>query len=414
MMKLLTEEERKLYDRQLRIQGWSQELLKNSTVMVAGVGALGCEIAKNLALCGIGKLILVDYDKVETSNLSRQLLFRSEDRGEFKVSIAKKHLHQSNRFIEIETYTSRIENVELSAFEDSGVLVSGLDGVIPRLELNAKAVMLDKPAIFGGFEEFDGWVQVVLPHSKFSCMRCSLEPTLDQTVINPCIIRGIPEIREHCAFKADIEFQSVNQRLPDLSNEDDLNWVFVAANRIAEKYGFGTLKKEFVKFLLDNKAATMIITPSIIGGIQANEVVKLLHLQKGRKIGAILDGASNLMTYNGKCNQFSFVSIYKRDNCENCSDEFKEKLGLKKAPILAVKASDTFEGLFSSLSEAGIELDPAKSLVMKGGRTLIWPRANKDAKVCELVGQHDFLLIRSKSRGSRAFDRRYIVRVELI
>ncbi|HDD40142.1 MAG TPA: ThiF family adenylyltransferase, partial [Nitrososphaeria archaeon] len=67
------------YDRQLRVAGWNQEKLMKATVVVVGVGAIGCEVAKNLALMGVGRLILVDNDVIELSNLSRQMLFTDED-----------------------------------------------------------------------------------------------------------------------------------------------------------------------------------------------------------------------------------------------------------------------------------------------------------------------------------------------
>lgn len=72
--KELTSEERSLYDRQLRLKGWNQKLLKKSRILIAGVGGLGCEIAKNLAMLGVGNLYLVDLDIIEHSNLNRQIL----------------------------------------------------------------------------------------------------------------------------------------------------------------------------------------------------------------------------------------------------------------------------------------------------------------------------------------------------
>ena len=73
--KELTSLERDLYDRQFRLEGWDQKIIKNSRVLIAGVGGLGCEIAKNLAMLGIGHLDLVDLDIIEHSNLNRQILF---------------------------------------------------------------------------------------------------------------------------------------------------------------------------------------------------------------------------------------------------------------------------------------------------------------------------------------------------
>ena len=61
----LTSEERNLYDRQFRLEGWSQKLVKNTRVLIVGVGGLDCETAKNLAMLGIGHLDLVDLDIIE-------------------------------------------------------------------------------------------------------------------------------------------------------------------------------------------------------------------------------------------------------------------------------------------------------------------------------------------------------------
>ncbi len=86
----VSQEEKDRTKRQKLIQGWDQSILKNATVFIAGVGALGCEIAKDLTLMGVGKLILCDMDKIETSNLSRQMLFYKGDEGEFKVSKSRR------------------------------------------------------------------------------------------------------------------------------------------------------------------------------------------------------------------------------------------------------------------------------------------------------------------------------------
>ena len=67
--KNLSAEEKDLYDRQFRLEGWSQDVIKNSRVLIAGVGGLGCEIAKNLAMLGVGHIDLVDLDIIEQEHL---------------------------------------------------------------------------------------------------------------------------------------------------------------------------------------------------------------------------------------------------------------------------------------------------------------------------------------------------------
>src|SRR5689334_17642368 len=78
------------YDRQERITGWDQAALRNAYVLVAGAGALGNELIKNLTLMGVGHLLIIDSDTIEPSNLSRTVLFRETDIGKPKAQTAAK------------------------------------------------------------------------------------------------------------------------------------------------------------------------------------------------------------------------------------------------------------------------------------------------------------------------------------
>ena len=99
-----TEKERELYDRQFRLEGWSQKIVKNSRILIIGVGGLGCEIAKNLAMVGVGNILLVDLDIIEYSNLNRQILFIDAPIGESKAVAASKNLRQVNPTIKIKAF----------------------------------------------------------------------------------------------------------------------------------------------------------------------------------------------------------------------------------------------------------------------------------------------------------------------
>ncbi|MFW9784329.1 MAG: ThiF family adenylyltransferase, partial [Candidatus Heimdallarchaeota archaeon] len=107
--KNLSAEERGLYDRQFRLEGWSQKLVKNSRILIAGVGGLGCEIAKNLAMLGVGHLDLVDLDIIEHSNLNRQILFTGVKIGEPKAIAAAKKLTEINPNISVKGYHTSLE-----------------------------------------------------------------------------------------------------------------------------------------------------------------------------------------------------------------------------------------------------------------------------------------------------------------
>jgi molybdopterin/thiamine biosynthesis adenylyltransferase len=164
--RILSKEERERTKRQKMIEGWNQETLKNSTVFLAGVGALGCEIAKDLALAGIGKLILCDLDTIETSNLSRQMLFYKGDEKRFKAEVAGERLQLMNPFMEIETFTIPLQKIAMEKYMECQVIVAALDNVQARMDLNKFCLKLGIPLVEGGTVGFEGHVHVILPENS--------------------------------------------------------------------------------------------------------------------------------------------------------------------------------------------------------------------------------------------------------
>ncbi len=163
MSKELTLEEKEMTKRQKLIAGWDQAALKNSTVFIAGVGALGCEIGKDLALCGVGKLILCDLDTIETSNLSRQMLFYKGDEGQPKAKVAAERLKKMNPYCDIEWYHKPIQELPMSLYQSCDVIIAALDNVKARMDLNTICLKLGKPMIEGGTVGMEGHVQVIIP-----------------------------------------------------------------------------------------------------------------------------------------------------------------------------------------------------------------------------------------------------------
>ncbi|MHA1820540.1 MAG: ThiF family adenylyltransferase [Promethearchaeota archaeon] len=161
----LTLEEREITKRQKLISGWDQQALKDATVFIAGVGALGCEIAKDLTLMGVGKLILCDLDTIETSNLSRQMLFYKGDEGRPKAEVAAERLKKMNPFIEIEYYFKPIQELPLDLYKSCDVIIAALDNIKARMDLNKICLQIKRPMIEGGTVGMEGHVQVILPEN---------------------------------------------------------------------------------------------------------------------------------------------------------------------------------------------------------------------------------------------------------
>jgi len=153
----------RMYARQQLIDGWNQETMDKGCIMIVGVGALGCEIAKDFALMGIGKLILVDLDTVETSNLSRQMLFKPGDEGRPKAEVAAERLKEMNPYLKVDFYFEKLQKLPMSVFEESDVIIAALDNFNARLDLNKICLRLKKPMVEGGTVGFEGHVQIVIP-----------------------------------------------------------------------------------------------------------------------------------------------------------------------------------------------------------------------------------------------------------
>lgn len=176
------------YHRQQLLDNWDQEKVSEARVFIAGVGALGSVAALNLAMMGVGELILVDYDTVEVSNLSRQLLFREDDVGRNKAEVAREFLLEVNPDVSVKAFPSNITEVPKSEYERCNVIIDGLDTFEARRWLNSLAVDAGKPLIHGGIHGWWGNIQVIVPYVT-PCLECHpLTPR--RTLEQPCTPEG--------------------------------------------------------------------------------------------------------------------------------------------------------------------------------------------------------------------------------
>lgn len=172
----LTPEELERYDRQLRVWGpEAQKKLKSSAVLIVGVGGLGSPAALYLAATGVGRIILVDSEKVELSNLNRQVLHWTPDVGCEKVSSAASKLTQLNPHVEIVQVFGRLEALQQAEqlVAEADVVVDCLDNWKTRFLLNEACVKLGKPLVHAAVKELYGQLMVVKP-GESACLRCLL------------------------------------------------------------------------------------------------------------------------------------------------------------------------------------------------------------------------------------------------
>lgn len=126
------------------------QAVRQATAFIGGVGALGNEAAKNLALLGVGTIVLCDYDTVEIHNLTRSILARTEDVGRLKVAAAAETLRQINPGVRIVTLPCNVADVGLGVLRRCDLVFSDFDGLLPRLIMNDACMALGKLWIDAG------------------------------------------------------------------------------------------------------------------------------------------------------------------------------------------------------------------------------------------------------------------------
>ncbi len=171
------------YDRLRRITWWEQERLTNATIMVVGAGAIGNELIKDLALLGVGRLLIVDMDAIENSNLTRSVLFRAKDVGRYKAEVAAERATEMNPDVQAKAMTLNIiDDVGLGVFRRVNLVLGGLDNREARLAINQSCYRVGKPWIDGAIEVLNGFARVFMPPDG-ACYECTMTDT-DWKLIN--------------------------------------------------------------------------------------------------------------------------------------------------------------------------------------------------------------------------------------
>ena len=152
-----------------------QKKLLNATVAIVGMGGLGCPAAQSLITAGVGKLILIDGDIVELSNLHRQPLYGVEDLNRLKVEVAKERLEQLNNkavIIPIDKYFN--EENGMSFIQDANVIIDATDNIQARQLIDKFSKEANVPMVYGGLFRYEG--QVAILNVNGSSGYCELFP----------------------------------------------------------------------------------------------------------------------------------------------------------------------------------------------------------------------------------------------
>ncbi|MBK8245482.1 MAG: molybdopterin-synthase adenylyltransferase MoeB [Saprospiraceae bacterium] len=152
------------YDRQIRLKEFgqtAQDKLNRAKVLVIGAGGLGCPALQYLASAGVGTIGIVDFDRVELSNLQRQILFNMEDIGKPKAETAATKIKAMNPEIQVHVYSFKITNQNaLDIIVEYDIVIDGSDDFTTRYLVNDACVLLNKHLVYGAVLRFEGQIGV--------------------------------------------------------------------------------------------------------------------------------------------------------------------------------------------------------------------------------------------------------------
>ena len=192
---MLSEDEISRYARHFNLPGVGvdgQERLKNGSALVVGVGALGSASAMYLAAAGVGRIGLVDDDRVDRSNLQRQILYGEKDLGRTKVAAAADRLRDMNPHITIETHAVRLNATNAPAIvQPYDVIIDGADNFPARFLCNDAGWFFHKPVVHASILRFAGQVSVFAPRDGGPCYRCLLPKPPAADAVPSCAEAGV-------------------------------------------------------------------------------------------------------------------------------------------------------------------------------------------------------------------------------
>ena len=184
------------YSRQIilkKIGVLGQKKLLKSSVLIVGAGGLGSPVGIYLTALGIGKIGIIDYDKVEISNLARQIIFTNNDINKKKSSTAVNKLKQINPNIKFKSFEKKLskKNINIIA-KDFDLIVDGSDNFRTRFLINDYSLMKKKILISGAISKFEGQVYTFnFSKKKSPCLKCFIPEMPNNPDIDNCEYEGI-------------------------------------------------------------------------------------------------------------------------------------------------------------------------------------------------------------------------------
>ena len=194
-----------------------QKLISKAKILVVGAGGLGCPIAEYLSRAGIGTLGIVDFDKVQLSNIHRQSMYNTKDIGKFKVDVVQKKIKLINPLVKIKKIRKKIneKNIKniVSKFD---IIVDGSDNFKTKFLLNKYSIKFKKFYISGAISKFDGHIFTFnFKNKNEPCLRCFYQTEPSDDILN-CETEGI--LGPVAAVVANIQTNEVIKKVLNIGN----------------------------------------------------------------------------------------------------------------------------------------------------------------------------------------------------
>lgn len=184
-MALLSPPQLERYDRNLKLRNYSkgdQETLLRSKVMVVGAGGLGSPILLYLAANGVGNLTVVDSDRVELSNLQRQIIHDSESLGKPKTEVAKRKIEKLNPDVKVTVVSGRLSRSNARSLVSShDMVVDASDNFDTKFLVNDACILEKRPFSIGSVLEYHGQTSTFIP-GRSPCYRCLFKQPPEGTI----------------------------------------------------------------------------------------------------------------------------------------------------------------------------------------------------------------------------------------
>lgn len=191
---MLAREETARYARHLtlpEVGTRGQNQLKSASVLVVGTGGLGSPVALYLAAAGVGRIGIVDFDRVEYSNLQRQIIHGSEDVGRSKVDSAAESIGNINPFVQVDKHDQAFSSENAMRIGvDYDIIIDGTDNFATRYLVNDVCVLLGKPNCYGSIFRFEGQASV-FGLGDGPCYRCLYPKPPNPGLIPNCAEGGV-------------------------------------------------------------------------------------------------------------------------------------------------------------------------------------------------------------------------------